>query len=152
MRTIRNGAYTLEASILNPIADGRSRNDWRKAPTFEPGRYFVTVYVHVDEPRSAYSFSTRIVFRTINVRRSLRDSGIEFNARQLDNLSSESGQGFKALLDALVVDDSLDSAIRFAEIEGHVDPVDVLLRLVEAGVVSDDAVRLALQGGKRCGS
>ncbi|MHA2055960.1 MAG: hypothetical protein ACW99F_20515 [Candidatus Hodarchaeales archaeon] len=133
--TLRSGAYTLpatDAPILNPAADGRKRNDWRAAGSFEPGRYFVTVR---ETEENFGGGDETITIRTINVRK-LHGYGIDLGRRNVED--------FAEFLDALVPDDTLDSLVRYAKIERYVDPVDVLVRLVEAGVVSDDAVRLAV--------
>jgi len=140
MRTLRSGAYTLPATtspILNPAADGRARHDWRKAATFEPGRYFVTVRESVENFGGG---DETITIRTITVQR-LSGYGIDLGRRSLED--------YAEFLDALVVDDSLDSFLRYSKIENYVDPVDVLVRLVEAGVVSDDAARVAVAATKQ---
>jgi len=132
--TFCDGAYTLPWTaepLLNPAADGRTRNDWRTAPTFEPGTYFVTTYEHDEVGPDGEDWS----YTTFGVHKG-SGSSIRMGAAKED--------GFAEFLDALVVDDSLASFVRYSEVEHYVCSIDVLMRLVEAGVVSDDAVRVAV--------
>ena len=125
--TVRDGAYTLpptDEPLLNPRADGRTRNDWRTAPTFEVGAYYVTTHER-DEDCAAIISVRKGVYRSINITHRAEEKFAEF-------------------LDALVVDNSLDSLVHYYQSEHRVYPADVLMRLVEAGAVSDDAVRVAL--------
>lgn len=130
MKKLSNGAYTLPGDTLdeidNPAVDRRKRGDWRFAETFKPGTYFVTTHEHTGD----YPYTE------INIHKGRASFGITIGKRNFDD--------FAPLLDALVPDDSLDSALRYAKREHYVDPIDVLVRLVEAGVVSDDAVRVAV--------
>lgn len=126
---MKSGAYTLQSQtdtiVLNPAADGRKRSDWRFADTFEPGIYFVTVF-----PVDHHTHFACSVFK-------------EGESTWL-SIGQRNSEKYTPFLESLMADDSLRSLVRYAMVEDHLDPVEVLVRLVEAGVVSDDAVRVAV--------
>lgn len=116
---VKDGAYRLGKSVDNPGADRRAKRDWRKAQAFEPGVYYVcstqTGFLRVEHVGSEYG----LFISAVNV------------------------ADFKPLLDALDPDCSLEEHLRFMERFHYVKPRDVILRLVEAGIVSENAVRAA---------
>lgn len=142
---VKDGCYTLIEPIDNPHPDGRKR-DWHCQKTLPKGRYIACVY---DDPNLLDSGTT---LRTIDLAwtggHNVYGSMSMCLRMHRDGTVTRTGANnarVEALINHMVSDDSLTGALSFAAKEQYVSPAVLLLYLVESGVVSDDAVRIAIK-------
>lgn len=121
MKSHEDGAYRLNLPVKNPTADRRSKRDWRKAQTFEPGIYYIASTqmggLRVEHVSSEYG----LYIASLNM------------------------ADFQPLLDALEPEVSLEHHLRYMERIHHVRSRDVLVRLVESNILSETTVYHAVK-------
>lgn len=122
---IEPGIYHLEQEVVNPLPDGRKRNDWRFSKTFKPGSFIVGVHDWGDKERPCWVISIRPL-------------------RGINRWSLETRECTEAIVPHLVEDRDLESQLQFAEKEHFVNMLEVLLRLVRSGTLSEQSVLVAV--------
>jgi hypothetical protein len=147
---LQNGAYVLREPIPNPRPDGRKRA-WFTDPEIPAGRYFVSV---VEDWGPEDGGDLPPAFQVW----AYRDVGVHAGrfVPSLDGFivgdrwanDTPGNLRLAALLDAAEPDPSLEGALGYARKCDYVYAADVLLRLVRSGVVSEDAVRVAIAAQK----